>query len=449
MKSFTLKTASILALCASCSLLAPVYAADQADSKYDHKVLTVAASPIPAAEILGFMKPQLEQAGIDLHIKEYNNLLQPNQAVAQGNSDINCSQNLQQLQAFNGQRHVQLQAIGYVYDMPMAAYSKHVKSLQDLRQNAMVVIPNDMVSTSRALYLLQNAGMIKLRQNSGRYAVIKDVVENPKGLVFRPIASRMLPNSLQQADVAVMDSGSAMQGYMNPNQDAIFVEDEQTPYPILCATMPGKVHKDIIQRFMQAWHSDATKDFIQQKYHGSVIPLPADYQPQPVVSNHARSHQQIAQVAAQSQGQETASSTTVDHFSNSPNAQKLILQSDALFGFDKAQLTSAGQRRLQEIVQQLQGIQSLKHIDLTGYSDPIGDSHYNLQLSQQRAQAVKDYLVAQGITADLIAVTGKGASQPLAQCDHKSGEALKACLAPDRRVEIEVNARETASTPMQ
>jgi outer membrane protein OmpA-like peptidoglycan-associated protein len=122
-------------------------------------------------------------------------------------------------------------------------------------------------------------------------------------------------------------------------------------------------------------------------------------------------------------------------------AQPIRLSSDALFGFDSAMLTGEGRRQLDGLLQQVREASAVENIDVVGYTDRIGGDAYNMKLSQRRAEAVRDYLVQNGVPADAIQVEGRGKADPVAQCPDQKRSKLIACLAPNRRVELSGIAR--------
>jgi len=121
--------------------------------------------------------------------------------------------------------------------------------------------------------------------------------------------------------------------------------------------------------------------------------------------------------------------------------EKLTFSADALFDFDSAALKPNGKIALDEFVRGLEGV-SYDVIVAEGHADRIGNPDYNQRLSERRAESVKAYLVSKGVSADRVFTQGKGETQPVtgSECNGKSGQALRACLQPDRRVEVEVSA---------
>jgi OOP family OmpA-OmpF porin len=121
-----------------------------------------------------------------------------------------------------------------------------------------------------------------------------------------------------------------------------------------------------------------------------------------------------------------------------PVIRAVTLSTGLLFGFDRAELRPGGEAKLRELADDLRGAQ-IESLSALGYADRIGDDAYNLDLSERRAEAVRDYLAELGVELKLIKAEGRGESDPVTgeACGDRRGDALIACLQPDRRVELE------------
>lgn len=123
-------------------------------------------------------------------------------------------------------------------------------------------------------------------------------------------------------------------------------------------------------------------------------------------------------------------------------SKPISLSADALFAFDKADLTDAGRSHLDALLQQLRSASQIEDITIAGYTDRIGTDSYNMDLSRRRAESVRDYLAAAGVPANAMRVDGRGEADPVVQCDDKERSQLIACLAPNRRVELSGQMRQ-------
>lgn len=236
--------------------------------------LKVAATPVPHAEILEFIKPQLAKEGVDLQVKVFTDYVQPNVQVAEGRLDANFFQHQPYLDEFNKARQtkVKLVPVVGVHVEPFGAYSSKVKSLAELPEGAQVVIPNDATNGGRALLLLDKAGVIKLKDNTSITATPKDIVENPKGIKVRELEAATLPRVLNQVDLALINTNYALEAKLNPSRDALVLEDRTSPYVNYLVARPDNKDSDAIKKLSTALTSPEVKAFIEQKYSGAVVP---------------------------------------------------------------------------------------------------------------------------------------------------------------------------------
>lgn len=168
-------------------------AAVAAFSAQADETLTVAATPVPHAEILEFVKPALAKEGVDLKVKVFTDYIQPNVQVAEKRLDANFFQHQPYLDEFNKAKGTNLVAVAGVHLEPLGAYSSKYKALTKLPGGANVVIPNDATNGGRALLLLAKAGLIKLKDSNNILATVKDITENSKDLKFRELEAATIP----------------------------------------------------------------------------------------------------------------------------------------------------------------------------------------------------------------------------------------------------------------
>lgn len=235
--------------------------------------LSVAATPVPAAEILEFMKPALEKEGVDLKIHVFTDYIQPNQQVADKQVMMNCFQHKPHLDAFNARTNAGLTPVGYIYVPPLGAYSRKVKAVSELAEGATVAIPNDTTNSTRALLLLEKGGLIKLKNPADLHATAADIVENPKKLKFRELEAATLPRVVDDVDLAVVNTNYALEAKLNPKTDSLILEDAKSPYANLCATDPQYKDHPAVAKLMKVWHAPETVKFIEEKYKGTIIPV--------------------------------------------------------------------------------------------------------------------------------------------------------------------------------
>ncbi|MBD8615748.1 MetQ/NlpA family ABC transporter substrate-binding protein [Pseudomonas putida] len=247
-------------------------AAVAALSAQANESLSVAATAVPHAEILEFVKPQLAEQGVDLNIKVFTDYIQPNAQVAQKAMDANFFQHQPYLDEFNKGRGTDLVAVTGVHLEPLGAYSSKIKSLDELGNGANVVVPNDATNGGRALLLLQKYGLIRLKDQSNILATTKDIVENPKGLKIRELEAATIPRVLTQVDLALINTNYALEAKLDPSKDALFIEGNDSPYVNILVARPDNKDSPAMQKLAAALHSPELKQFITEKYKGAVLP---------------------------------------------------------------------------------------------------------------------------------------------------------------------------------
>ncbi|KNC14979.1 MetQ/NlpA family ABC transporter substrate-binding protein [Pseudomonas sp. RIT-PI-a] len=247
-------------------------AAVAALSAQANESLNVAATAVPHAEILEFVKPQLAEQGVDLNIKVFTDYIQPNVQVAQKNMDANFFQHQPYLDEFNKGKGTDLVAVTGVHLEPLGAYSSKIKQLDELGNGANVVVPNDATNGGRALLLLQKYGLIRLKDQSNILATTKDIVENPKGLKIRELEAATIPRVLTQVDLALINTNYALEAKLDPSKDALFIEGNDSPYVNILVARPENKDSPAMQKLAAALHSPELKQFITEKYKGAVLP---------------------------------------------------------------------------------------------------------------------------------------------------------------------------------
>ncbi|AMK28705.1 Methionine ABC transporter substrate-binding protein [Pseudomonas putida] len=236
------------------------------------ETLSVAATPVPHAEILNFVKPQLAKEGVELKVKEFTDYIQPNVQVAEKRLDANFFQHQPYLDEFNKAKGTHLVSVAGVHIEPLGVYSSKVKKLGELPSGAAVVIPNDATNGGRALLLLDKAGVIKLKDNTNILSTIKDIAENPKNLKFRELEAATIPRVLTQVDAALINTNYALEAKLNPEKDALAIEGKDSPYVNILVTREDNKDADAVKKLVQALHSPEVKQFITEKYKGAVVP---------------------------------------------------------------------------------------------------------------------------------------------------------------------------------
>ncbi len=236
------------------------------------KVLKVGATAVPHAEILEQIKDDLKAEGIDLQVVEFNDYVQPNLALNDKELDANYFQHAPYLENFIKEHpEVKLANAAGIHIEPMGIYSHKVKSLNEVKDGATVAIPNDPTNGGRALILLSKAGLITLKDNNDIAATVNDITANPKNLKFQELEAAQVPRSIDDVDLAVINSNFAMQVPLNPVKDSLYIEDATSPYVNIVAVRQGDEERPEIKALIKALQSEKVKKFIEEKYQGAVV----------------------------------------------------------------------------------------------------------------------------------------------------------------------------------
>lgn len=246
-------------------------ASKAASTSEDKKTIVVGATPVPAGEILEAAKPILEKNGYTLEIKEFTDYVMPNTALNDKQIDANLFQHTPYLEKFNEEKKTDLAAVKKIYLPPIGVYSKKVKKLEELKEGAVIAVPNDPTNEKRALKLLEQAGIIKVKD--GETVTILDITENKKNLKFKEIEAAQLPRVLDDVDAATITANFAMEAKLYPGKDSIFLEDKNSPYANVLAVRTEDKDKPFVKALADALSSPEVKKFIEEKYQGSVIPV--------------------------------------------------------------------------------------------------------------------------------------------------------------------------------
>ncbi|MEO3867764.1 MetQ/NlpA family ABC transporter substrate-binding protein [Nonomuraea sp. B12E4] len=244
-------------------------AAESADT-----VLKVGASPVPHGEILDFVKKNLAPAaGLKLEIVEFTDYVQPNVQLDEGRLSANFFQHKPYLDDFNASKGTKLSFVTPVHLEPLGLYSKKITNVSALASGATVALPNDATNLGRALKLLADNGIVKLKDGAGTTATERDVVQNPKNLRFEPLEAAQLPRSLEDVDAAVINGNYAIEAGLKPASQALVLEKSAgNPYVNGLVVQAGHEKDANIVTLGKLLRDQRVKDFIQQKYQGSVIP---------------------------------------------------------------------------------------------------------------------------------------------------------------------------------
>lgn len=247
------------------------------DSSSEDKTITVAATPAPHAEILEQINDALADEGWTLEVKEFDDYVQPNEAVINGECDANYFQHINYLNSYNEENGSELVNAGGIHYEPMGIYAGTKDSLDALAAGDKVGVPNDPTNEARALNLLAENGLITLKEGVGVNATKTDIVENPKNVEIVELEAAMLPTSLPDLGVAVINGNYAVESDL-ALEDALATETAESEmiaeqYVNIIACNKGNEESDKIVALVKALQSDAVKDFIEKTYGGAVQPM--------------------------------------------------------------------------------------------------------------------------------------------------------------------------------
>ncbi|MCC5831742.1 MAG: MetQ/NlpA family ABC transporter substrate-binding protein [Chlamydiales bacterium] len=238
-----------------------------------HKTLKIAATAVPHADLLEFVKEDLKDEGVNLKIVEIDDYNLPNRMLHECQVDANFFQHkpfLDEQMKMHGYDLVPLTA---VHLEPLGIYSSVYKSLDEIKAESIVAIPQDPTNEARALMLLQDVGLIKLKDLTNRYLITTlDITENPKNLRFEELDAPYLPRALSDVDLAVIPSNFALQAKLNPSKDALALEGAESPYANIVVVKPGEARREEFQKLQKVLSSDKLRKHILEKYKGAILP---------------------------------------------------------------------------------------------------------------------------------------------------------------------------------
>ena len=244
----------------------------------EDNVIRVGVSPTPHGEIMEVVKEVLAEEGYELEIVTFSDYVQPNENLESEDLDANYFQHQQYLDQFNEERGTHLVSVADVHYEPMGIFPGRCSSLEELPDGATIAVPNDVTNEARALILLQEQGLITLDENAGIEATIDDIVDNPKNLEIVEMEAAQITNILQDLDLAVINGNYALQAGLNAATDAIVTEDPDSDiirnyYVNVLAVREGHENDEKTQVLVNALLSDTVRDYINENYSGSVVPV--------------------------------------------------------------------------------------------------------------------------------------------------------------------------------
>ena len=247
-----------------------------AENPAANTVIKVGANITPHSEILEQAKPILEQKGITLEIVKLEDSITPNTGVIEGSLDANYFQHVPYLEQFYKENGSDLVSIGAIHYEPFGVYAGKTTDLSALPDGALIAVPNNVTNEARALLLLAQEGIIKLKDDAGINATVEDIVENPKNVEFKELAPEQLVAALPDVDVAVINGNYAIEGGLHVSQ-ALAVEANDglaaITYGNIIATSKDKENDEALKVLVEVLQSADISKYINDTYDGAVVPL--------------------------------------------------------------------------------------------------------------------------------------------------------------------------------
>ena len=239
--------------------------------------IKVAASATPHAQILEQAKPLLAEQGYDLEVTVFDDYVQPNLVVESGDFDANYFQHIPYLDSFNEEKGTHLVNAGGFHYEPFGIYPGTKKSLDELAEGDSIAVPNDTTNEARALLLLQDNGIIKLKDGAGLTATKTDIVENPKNVEIVELEAAQVARVVDETAYVVLNGNYALEAGYSVGKDALAYETSDSEaaktYVNVIAVKEGNENSDAIKALVDTLKSDDIKNYINETYDGAVIPF--------------------------------------------------------------------------------------------------------------------------------------------------------------------------------
>jgi D-methionine transport system substrate-binding protein len=236
------------------------------------ETIKIGVTPGPHAQILEAVKPIAAKQGLEIQLVEFSDYVVPNAALDAGEIQANSFQNQPYLDNQKADRGYKIESVGLTVNFPIGVYSKKHKSWSDIPDGGKISIPNDPTNGGRVLLLLQDKGVVKLKDGVGFKPKIIDISENPKKLKFIEIDAAQSPRALDDVDAAAINTNYATQAGLDPVKDPILREEPKGPYVNLIAVRSVDTDKAWVKTLIASYHTPEVKEFVLTKFKGAVLP---------------------------------------------------------------------------------------------------------------------------------------------------------------------------------
>lgn len=246
------------------------------DKKEDSKTITVAASQTPHSEILAEAAKILKKDGWNLKVPVFDDYVQPNNVVESGEFDANYVEHVPYMEQFNKENGTHIVNAGSIHYEPFGIYPGTKNNLDDLKKGDTIAIPNDTTNEARALLLLQDNGVLTLKEGAGLTATINDIADNPKGVKFQELEAAQVAKVKDEVAFVVLNGNYALEAGYSVSKDAIAYEKSDSEaaktYVNIIGVKEGNENSEGIKALVKVLKSDEIKKFINDKYDNAVIP---------------------------------------------------------------------------------------------------------------------------------------------------------------------------------
>ena len=261
----------------ACGSSAPAPAASEQAPSGETETITVAASTTPHAEILEVAKPILAEQGYELKVTEFQDYVQPNNVMESGEFDANYFQHVPYLDSFNAEQGTHLVNAGGIHYEPFGIYPGQKKSLDEIAEGDTIAVPNDTTNEARALLLLQDSGILTLKEGAGLTATVNDITENPLNIKIQELEAAQITHIIDEMAYVVLNGNYAIEAGLSVAKDSLAYESSDSEaaktYVNIIAVKEGNENEAKIKALVDALKSDEVKKFINDTYDGGVIPF--------------------------------------------------------------------------------------------------------------------------------------------------------------------------------
>ncbi len=251
--------------------LAACGSGDSTSGELSEDLLKVGVTAGPHEQIMEKVVELAAEEGLEVDMTVFTEYVMPNVALDEGELDINSFQHKPYLDNFKEERNLDLIEVATTVNFPMGIYSIGLSDVAELQEGDKVGLPNDPTNGARALILFEEAGLLTLDPEAGVTATVNDITENPYNLDFIELEASQIPRQLDELAAAAINTNFAIEHGFVPTEDSIFIEPSDSPWVNVLAVRTENKDDVVVQKFIDIYHSDEIKQFIEEQFEGSVI----------------------------------------------------------------------------------------------------------------------------------------------------------------------------------